>query len=243
VTDHIETAPQPAESRNSRNGPQTISPADILLIAYDCDGVLVDSRRANEAYYNYILDHFNLPRVHYDQLHMIQVLAASQVIDALFAGTGLTEKARLFEKSIVDHQFLELTKIEPHVTDVLKQIRKGRLTAVVSNRGKSLRPLLTHHGIGDLFDMVVGSNDVDRKKPDPESLEKVMDHFSILRDQVLYVGDSEIDQILCRLAGVPFVTYRNPKLEALFNLNDHLDLLEILSSKRNSRSLMESVRG
>jgi phosphoglycolate phosphatase len=243
VTDHIETTPQLHENRNSRNGPQAISPAEILVIAYDCDGVLVDSRLANEAYYNYILGHFNLPRVHNDQRHMIQVLAASQVIDALFAGTGLTEKARLFEKSIVDHQFLELTRIEPHISDALKQIRKGRLTAVVSNRGKSLRPLLAHHGIGDLFDMVVGSDDVERKKPDPESLEKVMGHFSIRPDQVLYVGDSEIDQILCRLAGVPFVAYRNPELDALFNLNDHIDLLKILSSQKNSRFFMESIHG
>jgi phosphoglycolate phosphatase len=243
VTDHIETTPQLPENRNSRNGPETISPADILVIAYDCDGVLVDSRLANEAYYNYILDHFNLPRVPSDQRHMIQVLAASQVIDALFAGTGLTEKARLFEKSVVDHQFLELTRIEPHVSDALKQIRKGRLTAVVSNRGKSLRPLLAYHGIGDLFDMVVGSNDVERKKPDPEALEKVVGHFSIRPDQVLYVGDSEIDRILCRLAGVPFVAYRNPELDACFNLNDHLDLLEILSSHKDSRSFMEGIHG
>ena len=243
MTDRVETTPQLHENCNLRNGPQTISPADILVIAYDCDGVLVDSRVANEAYYNYILDHFNLPRVHNNQRHMIQVLAASQVIDALFAGTGLTEKARLFEKSIVGQQFLELTRLEPHVSDALKQIRKGRLTAVVSNRGKSLRPLLAHHGIGNLFDMVVGSNDVDRKKPDPESLEKVMGHFSIRPDQILYVGDSEIDQILCRLTGVPFVGYRNPELEACFNLNDHLDLLEILSSQRNSRSFTERVHG
>jgi phosphoglycolate phosphatase len=242
VTDRIKILPQSHDDSDSTNDSQAVSPADILVIVYDCDGVLVDSRLANEAYYNYILDHFNLPPVRNDQLHMIQVLTASQVIDALFAGTGLTEKARIFEKSIVNHQFLELTRIEPHVTDILREIRTGRHTAVVSNRGKSLRPLLAHHAIGELFDMVVGSNDVERKKPDPESLEKVIGHFTIRPDRILYVGDSEIDQILCRLAGVPFVAYRNPELDALFNLDDHLDLLEILSSQTSFRSFREGNR-
>ena len=30
------------------------------LIIYDCDGVLIDSRRSNEAFYNHILAHFGL---------------------------------------------------------------------------------------------------------------------------------------------------------------------------------------
>ncbi len=30
----------------------------LKVIMYDCDGVLIDSSRANQAFYNHILEHF-----------------------------------------------------------------------------------------------------------------------------------------------------------------------------------------
>lgn len=233
----------PEKNRGLTNTVRTLNSRDILAVVYDCDGVLVDSREANAAYYTHILAQFNMPPVSTDQLHMIQMLSASRVIDFLFEGTALTVEARAFERSITDGRFLELTRREPHVVDALTILRKDRKTSVVSNRGKSLRPLLAFHGIGDLFDVIVGSNDVEHEKPDPESLGIVMSRLSLRADQMLYIGDSEIDELLCRQAGVTFVSYKNQALDALLNINDHLDIPRFLSRNESLPTARERGRG
>ena len=40
-----------------------LSKAEIKAVIYDFDGVIVDSREANAAYYNRLLKHFGLPAV------------------------------------------------------------------------------------------------------------------------------------------------------------------------------------
>ena len=207
-------------------------PSAVLAVIYDCDGVLVDSREANIAYYNHILAHFGMPPLRPDQLDKVQVLSASGVIEFLFEGTGLIDRAQVFERSLVDHRFLDLTYLEPHITDTLRILRVKRRTAVVSNRGKSLRPLLACHGIESLFDVIVGSGDVVRQKPDPEPMNKVMSSLSLRAEHILYIGDSDVDRILCRRAGAPFVSYKNPALDALFHINDHFEILKILAETR-----------
>ena len=51
-------------------------------------------------------------------------------------------------------------------------------------------------------------------KPHPEALVKVVDHFSVSPEEVIYVGDSRVDELAARDAGIPFVAYRNPDLTA-----------------------------
>lgn len=205
----------------------------IPAVLYDCDGVLVDSSEANIAYYNHILAHFGMSPLSPDQLDKVQVLSASGVIEFLFEGTGLIDRAQVFERGLVDDRFLELTRLEPHIADTLRVLRRKHRTAVVSNRGKSLRPLLAFHGIESLFDVIIGSGDVVRQKPDPEPMNKVMSSLSLRAEHILYIGDSDVDRILCRRAGAPFVSYKNPTLDALFHINDHLEILKILAGTRD----------
>ncbi|MBW1841164.1 MAG: hypothetical protein JRI75_05165, partial [Deltaproteobacteria bacterium] len=40
---------------------QTPGMKDIVVVAFDCDGVMFDTTRANMAYYNRILNHFGKP--------------------------------------------------------------------------------------------------------------------------------------------------------------------------------------
>ena len=59
----------------------------------------------------------------------------------------------------------------------------------------------------------------------------VLNHFSASPESVLYVGDSEIDRILCSNAGVHFVAYKNEALEAAWHVQEHTDILRLLLPK------------
>jgi phosphoglycolate phosphatase len=200
----------------------------VRLIVYDCDGVLIDSRRANEAYYNHILHCFGLPALKSDQLNLVQTGAARQVIDTLFVGTDLIDEAQRYQASLSNDAFSPLIRLEPNARKVLLELRKAYQTALVTNRGKSLPDVLIRHGLETLFDLAISALDVKQPKPHPEGLLIVLDHFSASPDTALYVGDSEVDSLMCRRAGVPFVAYKNDALRAAYHVRSHRDLLNLL---------------
>ncbi len=198
------------------------------LIIYDCDGVLIDSRRSNEAFYNHILAHFGLPPLTPAQLDWVHAATAQEAVDYLFGGSPWREAAQDFQRRIDNDPFLALIRPEPHVREVLERLRPAYHTAIATNRGKSLPLVLKTLELNGLFDLTVSCYDVIHPKPHPEGLEKILHHFRVGPDKALYVGDSEVDRLVAEAAGVPLAAYKNPGLKARYHLDDHLELLPLL---------------
>lgn len=206
----------------------SFDPARIRAVIYDCDGVLVDSVESNRAYYNHILARFGLSEVTQSQMDLVLTGTGKSVLEALFEGSPFAETAREYQLQLPADAFLDLAKPEPHIHEVLRRLRTGCRTAVATNRGKSLVPLLEMLGMSDLFDVLVSSNDVTRNKPDPECLFIILTRFGLAPDEVLYVGDSDVDRETAARAGTPFAAYRNPSLKADLHLCAHTDLFKAL---------------
>jgi len=201
------------------------------LIIYDCDGVLIDSREANRAFYNDILAHFGLPLLTEEQLDYVQVSTSGQAVDLLFTDTPWKDAAQAYQLTLDNEPYIARLRLMPHVRGVLAALRPHCRTAVATNRGRSLSPILEHFHLNGLLDYTVSSYDVAIPKPHPECLFKVLDYFQAPPQAALYIGDAEVDRLVAGRAGVPFCAYQNPGLEACFHLMDHLDLLRFLGIK------------
>jgi HAD superfamily hydrolase (TIGR01509 family) len=113
-------------------------------------------------------------------------------------------------------------------------LRPAYRTAIATNRGKSLPLVLQELGLADLFDLTISSYEVAKQKPHPECLLKILEHFRVEPGEAMYIGDARVDLLASRRAGVTFVAYKNPDLEAGYHLQDHLDLLKILPAVSQS---------
>jgi HAD superfamily hydrolase (TIGR01509 family) len=200
----------------------------IKIVIYDCDGVLIDSRRANAAFYNHILANFGLPPLSPQQLEVVQFSTAQDAVDFLFQGTPWRGMAQNYQRAMDNRPFLPLLRLEPHVREALAALRPAYRTAIATNRGKSLPLVLQELDLADLFDLTVNSYDVANHKPHPECLLKILEHFRLAPREAVYIGDAPVDLLASRRAGVTFVAYKNPDLEAGYHLQDHLELLKIL---------------
>ena len=60
-----------------------------------------------------------------------------------------------------------------------------------------------------VFDPIIGMEDVQREKPDPEGLQKIVQ--AVTSQQVFYVGDAVDDCRAARAAGVPFIGIAGPR--------------------------------
>jgi phosphoglycolate phosphatase len=198
------------------------------IIIYDCDGVLIDSRESNRAYYNHILTRFGLPPLTEAQVEVVHVSTSQTAIDFLFRGHPAVAEAQAYQLTINNDPFLALLRLEPHIRKVLTRLRPRYHTAIATNRGKSLPLVLQNLDLTHLFDLTVSSYDVSRPKPHPESLEKILGHFQAKPEAALYIGDAALDMEVAAAAGVPFAAYKNPGLTARYHLKDHRDLLRLL---------------
>ncbi len=65
-------------------------------------------------------------------------------------------------------------------------------------------------------------------KPHPESLIKIVEHFGIKPSQAIYVGDSVLDEMAAKAAGIPLVAYNNKDLSADYHITNLKELEEML---------------
>jgi HAD superfamily hydrolase (TIGR01509 family) len=76
--------------------------------------------------------------------------------------------------------------------------------------------------------MVVTALDVKNPKPHPESVEKIIQKLNLRKEEVVFVGDSEVDQQTAKSSGVRFIAYKNREIATDAFIEDHLELLNLL---------------
>ena len=186
----------------------------IRAVAFDCDGVMFDTTRANRTYYNRVLAHFGQPPMNEEQFLYVHAHTGEESIAYLFQETELVAAADIFRRSMGYAQFLPMMEIEPHLKPLLKWLRPRYKTAVATNRMDTMPRVLETFGLTALFDCVVTALDVPKPKPRPDALFKVADHLGLTPAEILYIGDSMVDAEASRAAGMPFAAYDNPDLPA-----------------------------
>ncbi len=88
--------------------------------------------------------------------------------------------------------------------------------------------LLSEFNLDGHFDLVVTAEDVERPKPHPDALHKILNYFDFPPHQVIYIGDSRLDELAARAAAIPLVAYRNPELSADYHINSLNEIEELL---------------
>lgn len=199
----------------------------VKVVIFDCDGVMFDSKKANEAYYNHILEHFGKPQMDSEQSEYVHTHTAEQSVVYLFRDDPQLEQALAYRRQINYFPFIPMMQMEPYLKGFLDYLRPTYKTAISTNRSDTMGRVLEHHGLEGCFDIVVSSLDVKRPKPDPESLIRILDHFGLSPEQAIYIGDSEIDELAAKAAAIPLVAYKNRSLSAAYHV-EHFKEIEVL---------------
>jgi len=178
-------------------------------ILFDCDGVLFESRDANLAFYNRILEQFGEPGIvpeESEKAHLCHTAASPEVFEALL-GPERADQARAYASTVNFRQFIPFMKPAPGIYDALHQLSARLPLGVATNRGNSMQEILDHFAMGRFFSVVVTSRDVLRPKPHPDMLFLAAERMEIDPENLLFVGDSELDEAAAATAGVRFVGY------------------------------------
>lgn len=195
---------------------------------------MFDSSQANASYYNTILDHMGLPALTPAQFEFAHMHTADEVIAYLVGEGEAYERAQHFRQSMTYDHFIQEMQMEPDLTGLLEWLRPAYKTAIATNRTTTMHKVVGMFGLETCFDQVVTASDVERPKPDPQMLNKIVREFGLTSRQMLYIGDSQLDALAAQAADVVFAAFRNRNLLA----HEHIETLTEIKAllKKNDPS-------
>lgn len=183
-------------------------PAGALrLLVFDLDGTLIDSGADLCASINAMLRNFGRPELSQDVISTYIGDGAARLVsralgepdDPVFLDSALT----YFLDYYREHK-LDQTYVYPGVFASLDSLSDAqRSMAVLTNKpiGPSLA-ICEALGLSPYFFRVYGGNSFPSKKPDPEGLLALMQEAGATAQETLMVGDSDVDILTARNAGV-----------------------------------------
>ncbi|MGD9764376.1 MAG: HAD family hydrolase [Candidatus Binatia bacterium] len=205
----------------------------ISLVIFDCDGVLFDSAAANVAYYNAVLARLGHPPMSDDWARRAHFLSSRQLYEAMFgAATELGAEALRVSRTIDYGPFYELMQPMPELESTLELLAQHYALAMATNRGGTLRGVVSQFKLDRYITCFVGSHDVPRAKPHPDVLEHCLERLRVPPAAAVYVGDSETDHQAAVAAGVTFIGF-GPAAPAVHRIHGLPELPPLLDRLRS----------
>ncbi len=180
----------------------------IRAILFDIDGVLLDSVKANAAFYRALFGHFGYPgpsdeemqtRNHYSMRDNI----AYYVPDADEA--RIEEIARHGDTVEAGYDLLEMPDEAP---GVLADLARDFPLGLVSSRTRA--GIEEYHQFAKLrhfFRALACFEDTEKHKPEPDPLWFAARQLGVARGETVYVGDAVTDIQAAKAAGMKMVLY------------------------------------
>ena len=175
------------------------------LLLFDLDGTLCDTDEMIVQTMNAIYKDYKPTKIRTrEELYYFSGPPIRETLKREFPDYDPDLMYEVFKKVSRDF-YAPCVKAYQDEVEVLKALKdNGYLLGVVTNKG---RPLTIYSlelcGIDKLFDVVVSADDVSNPKPDPTGVYDAMKKLNIdSKEDVLYVGDNDIDYITASNAGV-----------------------------------------
>lgn len=177
------------------------------LIIFDMDGTLVNSSLTIANAINYVRRNLGFePMDQTEILRMVNDHTLNPAKTFYHAEAFDADHERWFSEYYTRNHEKELVLYDgiKEMLDLLKE--EGHALAVATNayRGSTIESL-THLNVYDHFDAIACYDDVEKGKPYPDMLHKILDELDHSNDKSLFVGDGPRDEMASKNADIPYI--------------------------------------
>ena len=179
---------------------------------FDLDGTLLDTLGDLAASVNYAMRTHGMPEHSVDEVCRFVGNGVRRLMERAVPG-GAAHPAfeaafATFRRHYMEHS-LDTTRPYEGIPEMLQELkRRGRHTAVVSNKFDAATKELCRHFFPDTIDVAVGEHEAEgiRKKPAPDTVLQALSQLGVGQEGAVYVGDSDVDIQTARNSGLPCVS-------------------------------------
>ena len=190
----------------------------MTAILFDLDGTLLNTLEDLTDATNAALAHFGYPTRTIDEVRrFVGNGAKNQITMSLPGGESPEEIERVlawYKTYYAAHSQLKTCPYEG-IPEALEAVKREFPVAIVSNKPDVAVKILCAQYFGDAF--ALGESDNCPRKPAPDMVHQALK--AIGADRCIYVGDSEVDVLTARNAGMPC-------LSVLWGFRDRQTLVE-----------------
>ena len=178
--------------------------SDVRALIFDLDGTLIDSKLDLALAVNATLAEMGANTLSQEQISGYVGQGAATLIARALGNSASEDEHRrgldFFIRHYSAHK-LDHTTVYPGVREALDALA-GMPMAVLTNKPVRVsREIIAGLGLGHYFRVIYGGNSFERKKPDPMGVETLLREFGAAAEQIMIIGDSEIDVQTARNSG------------------------------------------
>lgn len=178
-------------------------------VIFDLDGTLTDTLEDLKNSVNFVMREFGFPERTTDEVRSFVGNGVKRLIDlSVPENTSDEVSAECLSvfKSFYKDNSLVSTKPYDGIIPMLEKLKKdGVKTAVVTNKMHEAAVDIVNLFFGELIDVTIGQIDGVAQKPQPDGIYSALEKLGVSKEKSVYVGDSEVDCITAKNAGIPCI--------------------------------------
>ena len=178
------------------------------LVIFDLDGTLLNTIADLAAATNQALQYYGYPTHEMEAYRFFVGNGINKLFERALPERERTEENVLKIRSqfipYYDEHNADLSRPYPGISELLKTLQQqGIMIAVASNKYQAAtRKLIAHYFPEINFVEVLGQREGIPAKPDPSIINEIMTKAGVKQEDILYVGDSNVDMQTAHHAGV-----------------------------------------
>jgi phosphoglycolate phosphatase len=175
------------------------------VLIFDLDGTLVDSKSDLTSSVNYVRRQYGFPDLSERQVAAFIGDGALMLVRRALEGRSSeaeTQSALQLFLSYYRAHMLDQSALYPGVRETLDRLGDCTLAVLTNKPVRFSTLMLEGLGIYKHFAVVYGGNSFERKKPDPVGILQILEDTEGQPEATWMIGDSDIDVLTGRNAGV-----------------------------------------
>lgn len=192
----------------------------IKAILFDFDGTLANTLPYYIKAYDEALRKFNY------QFSQKQIAknCFGKTEDVICQNLGIPNETKRFRQAYFDavNKLFKKAKLFKGSLEILKFLKSKKIKIAIITFAYRwyIDQMLKQFNLEDYFDIVIGSDDVIRKKPDPEAILRAEKVLKVKTTEMLVVGDSKSDILMGKAALCKTVLFAPKEHNLFYDFNE-----------------------
>ena len=183
------------------------------VVIFDLDGTILDTLKDLQMAVNFALSYFSYPMRTLDQVRRDIGNGVAKLVERSVPGgisnQNYDECLEIFKISYRENYDVNTLPYEGMKSTIEELIKVGYQVTVATNKIIDVAKILLDHHYPKLFTYIQGDAKGVEKKPHPDMINNIVKHYQVSKEEVIYIGDTNVDEETALNAGVDYalVTY------------------------------------